>query len=73
MASLLLTEEALFTWAFRRWVSLLKHLQEFKELERLIYGYTPIILGSWKPRDQNFELEYLWNQERDITPKQRPD
>ena len=63
MASLLLTEEALFTWAFRRWISL-KRLQEFKELERLIYGYTPIILGSWKSRDQNFELEYLWNQAR---------
>ena len=26
----LLTEEALFTWAFRSWVSLFKYLQEFK-------------------------------------------
>ena len=26
----LLAEEALFTWAFQRWVSLFKYLQEFK-------------------------------------------
>ena len=28
----------------------------------VIFDYTPIILGSWKPRDQNFETECLWNQ-----------
>ena len=30
LASLLLTEEALLTWSFRRWVSLFKFLNEFK-------------------------------------------
>ena len=32
---LLLTEEALFTQAFRRWVSLFKYLQEFKAARRV--------------------------------------
>ena len=44
----LLTEEALFTWEFQRWVTLFKYLQEFKikELERLIFDDTPINVGS---------------------------
>ena len=63
LASPLFMEEALFTWAFRRWKWL---------LERLISDYTPIILGSWKSRNQNFELDCFWNQ-CFLAPKQRPD
>ena len=69
LASLLLMEEALFTWAFRRRFSLFKYLQEFnvayqeRQPERLIFDYTLIILVCWKSRDQSFELEYPWNQE----------
>ena len=43
---LLLTEEALFTWAFQKGISFCKYLQEFKvvylkkQLERLIFDYT---------------------------------
>ena len=65
LASPLLTEEALFTWVFQRWISLFKYLQGFKvayqerQLERLIFDYIAIILGIWKSRDQNFKLECL--------------
>ena len=54
MAILLLAEKALFTWAFLSLVSLFKGLQEFKvvyqqrQLEKVIFDYTPIIVGSWK-------------------------
>ena len=64
----LLDEEVLFTWACQRWVTLFKYLQEFKvayqqrQLERLIFDYTLIIIGNWKPRFKIFELRCLWNQ-----------
>ena len=38
-------------------------LAQYSQLERLIFDYTPIIFDSWRSRDQNFELERLWNQE----------
>ena len=64
----LLTEEPFFTWTFRRWVPIFKYLQEFKvayrwkQLERLIFDYTPIVVGSWKIRFKTLEFKCLWNQ-----------
>ena len=64
-----LTQETLYTWAFRRWLSLFIYLKEFKvayqwrQLERLIFDYTPIIAGTWKSRFKIFEFKCLCNQE----------
>ena len=33
------------------------------KLERLVFDYKYIILGSSKSDDENFELECLWHQE----------
>ena len=33
-----------------------------RQLERLIFDYTPIIVGSWKSRFKIFEFKCLWNQ-----------
>ena len=69
LAILLLAEKALFTWAFLSLVSLFKGLQEFKvvyqqrQLEKVIFDYTRIIVGSWKWRFKIIEFKYLWNQE----------
>ena len=54
MAILLLAEKALFPWAFLSLVSLFKGLQEFKvvyqqrQLEKVMFDCTSIIVGSWK-------------------------
>ena len=60
------TEEALFTWAFRRWVSFFKYLQEFKvvvyqlrQLERVTFDYTHIIAGSRKSCFKAFQFKCL--------------
>ena len=65
----LLMEEALFTCAFQRRASLCKCLQMFKiaysqrQLERVIFDYTPIVVGSWKSRFKILEFKCLWNLE----------
>ena len=69
---------ALFLGAFGRWVSVFKYLQEFKvvyqqrQLERLIFDYKPIIVGSWNPRFEILQFKCLWNHYRcsDVAPKQ---
>ena len=33
-----------------------------RQLEKLIFDYTPIIVGSLKSRFKIFEFKYLWNQ-----------
>ena len=63
----LLTEEALFTWAFDDLiVSLFKYLQEFKvvvnqlrQLERVTSDYTHIIVGSRKSCFKAFQFKCL--------------
>ena len=63
----ILTKEAFFTWAFWRWVGLFNHLQEFKvayqwrQLERLIIYYTPVIVDSRRSRFKILEFKSLWN------------
>ena len=43
------------------------------KLERLIFDYRRIILGSWKSDDLNFGPECFWYQGGGVAPKQRPD
>ena len=33
-----------------------------RQLERLIFDYTPIIVGSWMSRFKIVEFKCLWNQ-----------
>ena len=42
-----------------------------RKLERLIFDYTRIILGSWKSDDKTLDLNV--SSARDVAPKQRPD
>ena len=72
----ILTEEALFTWTFRRLVSLFEYLHELKvayqqrQPERLIFDSTPNIVGSWKSRFKILNLN-VSRTKRDVAPKQR--
>ena len=68
---------ALFTRAFRTWVSVFKFTRvqgstSIKAARKVIFDYQPIIVGSWKPRFKILEFKCLSNQ-GDVPPKQRYD
>ena len=44
-----------------------------RQLERLIFDYTPIIVGSWKSRFKIFDFKYVSGTNRDVVRKQRYD
>ena len=43
-----------------------------RQLERLIFDYTPIIVGSWKSRFKFLNSD-VSGTKRDVVPKQRYD
>ena len=68
----LLTEEASFTWAFFKYLREFKVAYQQRHLERVIFDYTPIIVGSRKSSSKFLNLN-VSGTKRDVAPKQKYD